>query len=144
MPNAGPFKRMPYKPLPLDARERFVAALQRAISRYRTDVSRLSGNHLRLADENLDIGRPTRGGEYEPADEAYASLLEKLDEHDFANVSPALRADILRFYADAPFAGETDDGEWRKVRRALTRLGAMRSGSNASRRAHRSDAHSEH
>jgi hypothetical protein len=74
---------------------------------------------------NLDVGRPTRPGEYEPADEAYAALLEKLDEHDFADVTPALRRDVLHFYGDASGRGLPDDqDDAQKLRRALARLRA--------------------
>ncbi|HTD52918.1 MAG TPA: zinc dependent phospholipase C family protein [Thermoanaerobaculia bacterium] len=125
VPNAGPLERMPYKALPPDARERFAAALDRAGRRYRTAVARLPGHHLRLANENLDIGRPTRSGEYAPADEAYASLLLKLGEHDFAGTPPGLRADVFRFFAAAPVARNPDGSRARELRDALARLDEM-------------------
>jgi hypothetical protein len=39
VPDVGPFERLPYKPLPPDARERFAGALERAVHRYRRTVA---------------------------------------------------------------------------------------------------------
>ena len=128
VPNVGPFKRMPYSPLPPHVRQLFIQGLDDAIAHYRADVSRARERRLTLPDVNLDTGRPTRGGAYEPADQAYAALLEKLDERHFAGVSPALRADILRYYRDPQALpamqkhGCKRDRE--KVRQALARLEA--------------------
>jgi len=51
-----------------------------------------------LANENFDSGEPTLAGKYAGADEAYAKLLGKLADKQFAGISPELRQDILRFY----------------------------------------------
>lgn len=124
VPNVGPLKRLPYKPLPENVQQRFMTALDHAVERYRGDVARLRGARLPLPNETLDTGRPTRRGAYEPADETYAKLLAKLDEQDFAGVPPALRAHIMRFYRERDRVGRVDDDDERDVREALARLGA--------------------
>ena len=128
VPNVGPLRRLPYKPLPEDAQQRFFAAREHAVTRYRAAVAEARGHHLRLENTVLDTGRPARRGEYEPADEAYAGLLEKLDQRGVGNVSRALRADILRFYRGSSELAQDDDSEG--TRRALARLEGM---SNAPR-----------
>lgn len=75
----------------------FAETLTNAENAYCRQVSRLGRRGRALENLALDTGQPTRGGEYAPADETYAALLEKLAERDFADVPPALRADILRF-----------------------------------------------
>jgi hypothetical protein len=130
VPNVGPFKRMPYRPLPAHARQLFIKGLDDATAHYRADVGRLREHRLTLTDVNLDTGHPTRGGAYEPADEAYAALLEKLDERHFTGMSPALRADILRYYQDpqalTAMEKHTCKRERERVRQALARLEATR------------------
>jgi hypothetical protein len=122
IPDVGPFERMPHKPLPEPVRARFVTAYDHAVARYRTEIARARERRLRLGNDTLDTGHPTRRGEYEPADEAYAELVEKLAERDFADVPRELRADILRFYA-APGTASNDEAD-DDVHEALGRLEA--------------------
>lgn len=94
--------------------------------RYRMEVGHARDHALKLANHTLDTGRPTKWGEYEPADEAYAQLLEKLDERQFADTLPALRRDLLGFYgspSERPVDDQDDDE--RERRDALARLKAM-------------------
>ncbi|MCU1261965.1 MAG: hypothetical protein JWO80_4850, partial [Bryobacterales bacterium] len=53
---------------------------------------------LKIADVNLDNGRPTQPGEYRLADETYGKLLGKLAAKHFQNVTPELKANLLAFY----------------------------------------------
>ena len=123
VPNVGPFKRLPYKPLPADAQARFERAFDQIVARYRRLVEEADDRLPALTNVNLDTGRPRRHGDYEPADDAYAELLERLDDRDFADVPSGLRADILRFYAsDGTRADDDDDA--RKLRRELAQLAA--------------------
>jgi hypothetical protein len=124
VPNKGPFKRMVYVPLPPHVRQLFTTALEHATTRYRSLIA--PAHRPNLTNVNLDTGRPTRRGEYEPADDAYAQLLEKLDERRFATMSPALRADLLHFFHAEPHVGGKRGGDSaalpRKVRDALAHL----------------------
>ena len=125
MPEVGPFERLPYKPLPASAQECFIHARDRAAARYQIAVNDARVKRLRLRDETLDTGRPTAPGEYRPADETYAELLEKLEEHRFADVTPELRTDVLRFYSTGrALAAIDDDDERAEVREALAQLDA--------------------
>ena len=128
VPNAGPLRRMPYRPLPPTAQERFAAGFEHVVGRYREAIGAERAHRLRLPNDILDTGRPTRRGEYEPADDAYAALLEKLETRQFANVSADLRADLVRFYHE-PRAGSARayDDESCNVLRALAELDAMSS-----------------
>jgi hypothetical protein len=134
VPDVGPFRRSVLKPLPPEARERYVAALDHAVARYRSlvaSVGRRKG--LDLPSQNLDTAAPTRFGEYPPADEAYAALVEKLAADPAKAPPPALRADIRRFYADRPLGVARDD-DGRELDEALTRLAiAGPSGSGSQR-----------
>ena len=122
VPDVGPLRRSVLKPLPPEARERYVAALDHAVARYRSMVATAGRRKaLELPPQNLDTAEPTRFGEYPPADEAYAALVEKLADEPSRPPPPALRADIERFYAERP-RGVARDDEGRELDAALTRL----------------------
>ena len=80
----------------------FLESFNRTLELYRGLVEQAGARTAELADTNLDLGRPTRAGEYSLADEAYAELLGKLRQGGFQNVSPGLRADLQAFYRDRP------------------------------------------
>ena len=124
VPNVGPFERLPYKPLPPEAVQRFELARRHIVDRYRTTTRGLGLQRPALPDDNLDTGRRTRRGEYDPADHAYETLLEKLDDRHFANVPTALRADILRFYEGENRVARTTDDHDDTLRRELAQLAA--------------------
>ena len=125
VPNVGPLERLPYKRLPEPAQQRFIQAFDRAAARYQVAVHDARVKRLRLRDETLDTGRPTVPGEYRPADEAYAELLAHLRKRGFADTTPALRTDILRFYSSGrALAAIEDDDEREEVREALAQLDA--------------------
>ena len=131
LPEVGPLEDLPYEPLPPEARDRFVTALDHAVREYADLVARSKSGQLELEDRNLDTGRPTRLGEYPPADEAWAELVETLDEEGLDAVPGDVRTAIVRHYrgngatasAQAP-GGE--DGERfepsEDVERAVARL----------------------
>lgn len=53
-----------------------------------------------LPNENLDSGAATIAGKYKGADEAYAKLVGKLADCQFAGMKPDLRQNILAYYKD--------------------------------------------
>ena len=54
---------------------------------------------LKMPNRDLDTGQRVSPGEYLLTDRTYDKLLVKLSEKKFAGVTPAVREDILRFYA---------------------------------------------
>ena len=92
--------------------------------RYRALLEEVKTDRLRLANENLDLGKPTRAGGYNLADNAYASLLGKLADRHFADVMPELRADIMGYYADLsrPIATKKRPDAWQKTLKELDAL----------------------
>jgi hypothetical protein len=127
LPRVGPLKAAsPKIPTP-EAERLFLASFDAAVEDYRALVRAAEGD-LGLGNPNLDLGRPSRAGEYRLADEAYSRLLDKLGRRDFAGVRPELRLDILAFYANPEAPVETrrkDPARWRRNRRDLDRLRAL-------------------
>jgi hypothetical protein len=134
VPDVGPLSDLPYKALPQEAQQQFTGAFDHVLREYRTVVARGSRPGATLADRNLDTGRPALRGDYAPADEAWAELVETLDEHDFATASSEVRDQVVRFYqqparpheqAAASRPPTPDDAPLSNdVNRALARLGA--------------------
>jgi hypothetical protein len=103
IPKVGPFRAFSFKVPPPAAEKMFLASLDDTIREYKVVLAKASENNLQLPNENFDIGRPTRLGEYHLADETYAKLLERYAGAP-DKVSEPLRANILMFYgaSDGP------------------------------------------
>ena len=122
VPKIGPFKalafRMPSDPAPA----MFAQSLKDAVDQYRALLAAHRRGILRLSNENFDLGTPTQPGKYRLADNAYATLVDKL--HD-KPISPELRQNILAFYSDldAPVETKRNPKAWAKL---LTQLAEIR------------------
>src|SRR5205085_1284275 len=68
--------------------------------------------------------RLTRAGDYKLTDEAYASLVRRLAKHHFANVTPALQTNILKFFSSGPANRSLKKHKWRETQAALIALKA--------------------
>ncbi len=75
-------------------------------------------------NRNLDTGDVTRAGDYKLTDEAYASLVRRLAKHHFANVTPALQTNILKFFSSGPANRSLKKHKWRETQAALIALKA--------------------
>ncbi|MGI8743475.1 MAG: zinc dependent phospholipase C family protein [Bryobacteraceae bacterium] len=101
VPKIGPFKALGFRVPTPPAEKLFMDSFNRTIDRYRVDVADERANTLKLPNDNFDTGQPTREGDYRLADQAYATLLEKLADKKIAP-SPELRTNILAFYTQQP------------------------------------------
>ncbi|HEY6333177.1 MAG TPA: zinc dependent phospholipase C family protein [Blastocatellia bacterium] len=132
IPKAGPFKALSIKPPTPQTEKFFMQSFDASLSRYRGLLGQVRSGSLTLEDRNLDTGNLTRPNTYVLADHAYATLLEKISEGNFAAVTPDLRANILMFYSAAPqrtpAAGaqaktaRKDAEQWNKTMDELARL----------------------
>ncbi|HET9529054.1 MAG TPA: zinc dependent phospholipase C family protein [Blastocatellia bacterium] len=124
LPKVGPLKVFAFRVPTPEAEKLLMESFNATLDRYREMLAQVRSGSLELQNRDFDTGRPTRAGEYRLADEAYAKLLEKLEEQNFKNASPELRQNILAFYSDlsAPIATKRDRDDWRELLRALDRL----------------------
>ena len=99
IPKIGPFKALAFKVPTPDVEKLFISSFDDTKERYRLLLVDVKENRLQLENENFDIGRPTRRGDYKMADETYTKLLDRLEKAP--NIPPALRANILAFYKDS-------------------------------------------
>ncbi|TDN40503.1 hypothetical protein E4631_10725 [Hymenobacter sp. UV11] len=106
LPKVGPLKPFAFK-VPSAADEaKFRASYRDALVRYSTLAKRQHTDTTAapsyLPNTNLDTGRPTHPTDYILADQTYARLLRELRDHKFEHLTPALRQNILAFFAAGP------------------------------------------
>jgi len=98
IPTVGPFKVLSFKPVPNQAERDFLRSFDQTVAAFGSELDQERQSSLKLADVNLDTGKPVHPADYRLADRSYALLLEKLEGHP---VDSALRRNILDFYAHA-------------------------------------------
>jgi hypothetical protein len=130
VPKVGPFKSLAFRPPTPEVEKMFMASFNATVENYKTLLGDLEAGHLRLPDRNLDVGDLTRLGAYQGADDAYASLLDKLAGRRFAGLDDKLRSNILIYYANAAApthaksskAAKKEKEDWNKVMEELMQL----------------------
>jgi hypothetical protein len=126
MPKAGPFKALAFKIPTRKTEDLYIASVNKTLDNYKSLLGEVRANKLSLANTDFDTGRMTHAGEYVLTDNAYAHLLDQLAKHNFAQVSPDLRENILAFYRDpsAPLATKRKSEAWQKTQEEVERLKA--------------------
>ncbi len=127
VPKAGPFKALKVEMPTPEVEKMFMASFNATIERCRALMTSVDAGQPELPNENLDLGEPPRAGRYAGADEAYAKLVGKLADKQFAGISADLRQNILVYYQDPKLplpakSTEKDRTESAKLMEELNRL----------------------
>ena len=124
VPKIGPFKALSFKSPTQQMETFFQDSFKLSTQRYGEALRRIRSGEAMLPNQDFDTGAPTRMGEYALADETYAQLLDKLAGQNFRGLSTTLRADIVRFYANASTDPplQKDKKRWEKTQRELDQL----------------------
>ena len=124
VPKVGPFKALAFKIPSQQTEDLYIASVNHTLDNYRDLLKEAGHKQLSLPNTDFDTGRATRPGEYVLSDKAYAYLLDKLASHNFDNVTPELRDNILAYYSNlsAPIATKRDAAAWQKTQDELQRL----------------------
>ena len=127
VPKVGPFKALDFKIPTQKTEDLYVASVDHTLDNYRNLLSEAGTGNLHLANTNFDTGRMTHAGEYVLTDKAYGRLLDQLAQHNFQQIPPELRENILVFYGDpsAPIATKNNPAAWEKTQDELQRLKAL-------------------
>ena len=96
VPKVGPLRVLIPKPPSPEAEARLAASFTEVLREYR---ARVAARDLDLADVNLDVGKPTAAGTYEPSDRAWSRLVARLSTRA---PDPALREAIVAHYGGRP------------------------------------------
>jgi Zinc dependent phospholipase C len=124
VPKIGPFKAVGFK-MPSPATETlYLKSVNNTVDQYRTYLRDLKAEKLSLDNTDFDTGKPTVAGEYGLTDEAYAKLLDKLAQRNFADITPELRKNTLDFYSttNVPAFAKKNPERWNKVLRNIALL----------------------
>jgi hypothetical protein len=130
VPKIGPFRDLKIRVPTPEVEKIFMASFNSTIERSKALLASVAAGHSELPNENLDLGEPPLAGQYKGADEAYAKLVGKLADKQYAGISPDLRENILAYYQDSkPLipAGSTEKekAESAKLLEELDRLKAV-------------------
>jgi hypothetical protein len=101
LPKVGPLSTLKFLPPPFLVQSLFIDSFDESIAGYEYGLGGVSNPSSLLPEVNLDTGDPSEVGSYDLADRTYARWLHLLAKHRFRDVSPAVRANILQFYANA-------------------------------------------
>ena len=126
-PKVGPFKALDFKIPTKQTEDLYIASVDRTVENYTKLLGEAAAGKVQLANTDFDTGHETRAGEYGLTDDSYARLLDQLATHNFDQITPDLRANILNFYSDpnAPNAIKKKPGAWEKTEAEVERLRAL-------------------
>jgi zinc dependent phospholipase C len=125
LPKFGPLSAFDFHAPTLQTEKLFAASLKAAVGSYNAEVRAVQAGRYDPPDMDLDTGRATRPGEYRYGDRTYAKLLHALKRKHFADVTAALRDNLVLFYADSANDNlRRQSGEWRRVSRDLAEFKA--------------------
>jgi Zinc dependent phospholipase C len=126
LPKIGPLKKADIKVPTPQTEQLYLKSMNDSVDLYDRLVDQAAKGPLQLANKDFDTGAPTKPGEYRMSDEAYAFVMHQLAEHKFTGLTPDLRAEILRFYADAntnpKLATKRKKKDWEELQKDLAEL----------------------
>ena len=128
IPKVGPLSVLAFKPPTPEMETLFQQSVTATRERYGLLVQTGEAGVLTVPNRDFDTGKPTVMGEYSLADEAYAQLVDKLADREFADTPVALRDDILRFYSGSSnksHVRKKDREHWEKTQQQVERLRQM-------------------
>jgi hypothetical protein len=92
------------------------------VSEYHRLVRQVDDGNFKIPNRNLDVGDPTRAGQYTLADQAYDDLVRRLAKSNFAHLTPDLKANILAYFASGSARDKLSRHKWRQTEEALAKL----------------------
>jgi hypothetical protein len=88
-------------------------------------IQKVNLGDLNFLNCNLDSGVVARAGQYKLADRTYGQLARRIAHNHFALTTPALKANILNYFASGPAQDSLRPREWRGTTTALIELKAQ-------------------
>jgi hypothetical protein len=124
LPKVGPLKALDFNIPTPKTEDLYFTSINLTVDKYGSLLKQTQARQMKLADNDLDSGKPTVAGEYTLADDSYAKLLSQLADKKFEVTTVPLQKNILDFYANSSAPNETkkDPGKWQKVQSNLEAL----------------------
>jgi hypothetical protein len=124
IPKIGPATALDFKVPSQQAEDMYIKSVDRTIDDYNNWLGRVGQRELQLVNTDCDTGRDTAPAEYPLADATYTQLLNQLGKRNFSQVTPALRSNLLAFFAAAPRTKMRQEKSWSRAESQLERLKA--------------------
>jgi hypothetical protein len=124
LPKIGPLRSLKIRTPGPEAEKLFMQSFDTVLLNCTASMKLLRYGNIKLTNVDFDTGNPTLAGEYKLADDNYGTLIVKLNDKDFTEVSPALRLNIIQFYSQPTRQPIThkDRKKWEKVQNAIAEL----------------------
>jgi hypothetical protein len=124
LPKRGPATALDFKVPTTQTEDMYIKSVNQTMDNYHALLHQVERGELNFPDTDCDTGRDTAPAEYSLADTTYAHLLDDLKKHNFSNLTPQLRDNILAFYSNpnAPLHTKRDKKAWERTERDLQEL----------------------
>jgi hypothetical protein len=124
IPKVGPFKAANFKIPTQQTEDMYIKSVNDTVENYSHLLTHAGSKKIDLPNRDCDTGRETRAGEYSLTDKTYAHLIDQLASKNSGPLSPALRENLVQFYADpnAPVATRKNAKAWRQLQDQLQQL----------------------
>jgi hypothetical protein len=99
LPKSGPLSGLGFKMPTPQTEQLFEESFNVAITQDRQNFASVSNGRFLVPNRDLDTGKRVSPGEYALTDKTYDALLRKLAARKFVGVTPALRKNVIAFYA---------------------------------------------
>jgi hypothetical protein len=121
LPRVGSLRKLSIVVPDPESEKLFLRGFDSVVLHYHYSMSKIGHP---ISNRDFDTGKETEAGEYDMADNAYAELLLKLQEHGFTGASADLRENILGFYSSphAMAAIQRQSGKAAAITEALKQL----------------------
>ena len=96
----GPFSALKIRTPTPEVEKLFMASFNATVDRYKAMLANVDAGGRSCRTRISMPAEPTIAGKYKGTDEAYAKLVGKLADHQFAGMQPDLRQNILAYYKD--------------------------------------------
>ncbi len=128
IPKFGPFKALKVRTPTPEVEKLFMASFNATVDRYKVLLTNVDAGGPEPPNVNFDAGGATIVGKYKGTDEAYAKLLGKLADRQFAGMKPDLRQNILAYYKDLnpPVSAKSTKKEKAELAKLLDQLDRLK------------------
>jgi len=124
IPKVGPFRAVNFKIPTQQTEDMYIKSVNDTVENYSHLLGHAGSEKIELPNRDCDTGIETRAGEYALTDNTYAHLIDQLASKSSDPIDPALRENLLQFYADpdAPVATRKNAKAWRQLQDQLQQL----------------------
>ena len=137
IPKIGPLKVLTFHTPTPETEKMFMASFNAALDDYKHLLAEAGSGHLDVPNRNFDTGTPIQPGTYFMQDDAYARLLNDLQQDQFKQISPELQSNILAYFRSLRLPGhfrrdkmEKTPVDWSKVPQEVEALKLVSPNSN--------------